>query len=609
MILSRINITLEISSNTPKIVLDEIADSLSIKESNVNRLILKIDKCKNKIKKDYETDIPSLRIIARYVNCFHKSWKRSDLIKAFQFLSSFEENNNFNNSNFTYGSQTPDNIYSLNACVLYRLCKQNNIYTNLQTSIEDMANSLRFCFSMKENENNMKMEIYKKLKFSLSSDLINMMNSLKLKIPFTDTILKPCSCKKYSYEDYEKCADEILNRDDFYNINPRNCLEAIVIAAIYFKIDIRICENHLYEYSLLNKTPYFPHDKRLKEKMKHGDSLENPYLNENFKPDFPLNIYNNRDLIYLCGKEGLYNIYDENHYSSLQEAYLTETFIHGKQGKIINIENTFLENIEDLEYDRILSYGIRNENKFTAFTYAELCDTFSNYKRFINPINNQIFSKEVIEKLYLLTQKEKTETEEIYAERIELGEEIERIKIYISTKDKTIKKFVEFYENLERDDQEYIEKCLNSLLNLGMYMRNWDGTGDYPLNVNSTNFSEDKQVIVDDRVTQGLINFENLVNVDLSINNVDLSINIGKKILNLPLMQYHKESNMFVTSNDPTEGLTIGDRIKIVRGGENETMSSCIRMSSNKFCATSYYYMVLIGFRLPFNISEVCQIT
>ena len=73
-------------------------------------------------------------------------------------------------------------------------------------------------------------------------------------------------------------------------------------------------------------------------------------------------------------------------------------------------------------------------------------------------------------------------------------------------------------------------------------------------------------------------------------------------------MKYHKESNMFVTSNDPGEGLTIGDRIKIVRGGENETMSSCIRMSSNKICASSYYYMVLIGFRLPFNISEIYEI-
>ncbi len=600
MFLNRINITNGISSNTPRIVLDEIADSLSIKtETNINRLILKINKYynKNKIKKDYETDLPSLRIIARYVNCFQKNWKRNDLIKAFQFLSSFEENNNFNNPDFTYGQQTSENIYNLNACVLYRLCKQNLIYTNLNTSMEEMANNLRFYFFMKYNENNLKMEIYKHLKFNTSSsDLINIANILNIQTPLIkNNVMKYSNHSKYNYEDYENCAAEILDE----NKNPKNSLEAIVMAAIHFKIDIRCCENPMYEYELLNKNPYFPYDEKLKQKLREPeDSLENPYINENFKTEFPPSIYSNRDLIYLCGKEGLY-IYDETHYSCLQEAYLTETFVHGKQGKIINLENTFLENIKDLEYDRVLSYGIRNEKIFLFFTYAELCDTFSNYKRFINPINNEIFNNEIIEKLYLLTQKDKrkSETDEIYEERVELGEEIERIKIYNSTKDEKIKEFVKLYENLEEEKQGNIEKILNSLLNLGMYMRNWDGVGDYPLNVNSTNFSKDKQIVVDHRVTQELIIFEKLVENKL-----------GEKILKLPLMKYHKESNMFVTSNDPGEGLTIGDRIKIVRGGENETMSSCIRMSSNKICASSYYYMVLIGFRLPFNISEIYEI-
>ena len=73
-------------------------------------------------------------------------------------------------------------------------------------------------------------------------------------------------------------------------------------------------------------------------------------------------------------------------------------------------------------------------------------------------------------------------------------------------------------------------------------------------------------------------------------------------------MQYHSESHSFVTSNDESEGLTISDRINIVRGGENEGMNSCIRLSSNKFCATSYFYMVLLGFRLPFSMEEVSTI-
>jgi len=606
MILSRLNITNGISQNTPHVVLSEIAETLCIQnEHNVNRLILKIHKnChKNIIKEDnWQGDIPSLRIIARYVNCLHKSWKKKDLLTAFNFLCSFEKSMGYKNLNFTYGRQTPDNIYNLNACVLYRLCKDNGIHTSLNTTMGEMATSLRYLFHMKANENNLKMEIYHHLKFECSnSNLINIINLLKLHPELsTYNIQKNTYCKRnYTYIDYEKCAEEISRYDD-ESIQPKNNLQAIVMAALYYKLDIRKCENPIHEYTLLCETPYFPHDENLKHQLKQPiESLDNPYINENFKRDFPPNMYTHRDLIYLCGKEGLY-IYDETHYSSLQEAYLTENFLHGKQGNILNTETTFLENISDLHWHQIVVYGIRAENNFTAFTYAELCDTFSSYKRFMNPRNNQLFSEQQIEKLFLLAEREKRsdETEEIYKERIELAEEIERIKIYMSTKDTVIKDFVDFYENLVADKKEYIEKCLHALLNLGMYMRNWDGESDYPLNVNSTNFSEDKQIVVDDRVTQGLITFENLIKGEL-----------GKRILNLPLMQYHKESNMFVASNDPSEGLTIQDRIKIVRGGENENMSSCIRMSSNKLCATSYYYMVLIGFRLPFNISEIHQIT
>jgi len=130
-------------------------------------------------------------------------------------------------------------------------------------------------------------------------------------------------------------------------------------------------------------------------------------------------------------------------------------------------------------------------------------------------------------------------------------------------------------------------------------MRNCDRVSDNPLNSEDTNFSEENQILVDHRVTQSLIVFEE------SLKSLG---RLGDYILNLPLMQYHKESGGFITSNDPSEGLTIKERIDIVRGGENSSINSCIRMSSNKFCATSFYYMVLIGFRMPFNISEVSQI-
>ena len=148
-------------------------------------------------------------------------------------------------------------------------------------------------------------------------------------------------------------------------------------------------------------------------------------------------------MISLIGREGIYTT--DDYYTTLQTAYLSETFLHGKNdvSKIKNEYNTFLEKINDLDYDQIVTFGIRYSD-FNAYTYSELTDTFSNYKRFIDPITNSIFSDECIEKLYLLTQLEKreTESEEVYRERLDLGEEIERIKIYIKSKNKYVEEFL-----------------------------------------------------------------------------------------------------------------------------------------------------------------------
>ena len=604
MILNRLNITGALNFNTPKIVLYEIADSLSIKnENNPNRLILKINKAsnRNKIVENYEDDIASLRIIARYVNCNNKNWRRSLLLKAFKFLNSFEKDRKVD-KNFIYGIQTSEKPESLNACILYRLCRNYNIYTSYNTNIHEMANNIKLYLS----ETSLKIDIFNYIKFNATkSDLVNMSSLVGISGLFKPEIINEEEIEKkekYTYEDYENCTGRILDIDD-QNIPPKNGLEAIVMAALYYKLDLSDCEKPMNEYKALSKNPYFPSDEKLKKRLKQSydypDNICSPYLNNVFNWKLPENMYSHRDLVHLCGEEGIYD--NDSHYSSLQLAYLTETFIHGKQKNIINETTTFLENIEDLEYDEVVLYGIRSEGYYKAYTYGELADTFSNYKRFLDPRTNQIFSEDTIEKLYLLTQKDKrkTETEEMYRERIDLGEEIERIKIYIGNKNEYVDNFLDIYENLNDYDKKKVEKCLNNLLHVAMYMRNWDGVSDYPLNSEDTNFSEEKQIVVDHRVTQSLIVFEE------SLKSLG---RLGDYILNLPLMQYHKESSSFITSNDPSEGLTIKERIDIVRGGENSSINSCIRMSSNKFCATSFYYMVLIGFRMPFNISEVSQI-
>ena len=617
MKINRLKIVREVNGHTPRIVLEEICLCSGIKfgEESVEKTLNKIRKysCQT-IAKEYENDKESLRIIARYVNPNCKNWKKLSLLKSFLFLQSFEDENLvYEDSLFSSGLQTPENTKCLNACILYKLCKKFSINVNYNTTLLQMESSIKLYLQLKSPsiKSSIKEKIYDEIRFySNNTELVNLINIIDKPISIQNK--DKCDKKKvkkgvYSYEDYSKCADKISNSSQ---IIPKNALEAIVCAALFYKIDITCCEDPFTEYNLMKKNPYFPNDSNLLERMRevniHPDSLLNPYLNSFFNPNLPENMYATRDLISLFSEEvvSLEDNNNEEYYTSLQLAYLTETFIHGRQGVIANESNTFLEKIEEKEYDEIVVFGIRNPtSRMRAYTYAELTDTFSNYKRFSDPITNEIFSDTCIEKLYRLTQKEKrkTETEEIYAARLELGEEIERIKIYINSKNEYVEQFLEKYDFLDNTGKEKVENALNNLLKCAMYMRNWDGISDYPLKSEQTNFEADKQIVVDANVTASLIAFEESVSLLKEYN-------LDKFILNLPLMQYQKEANTFVTSNDESEGLTIQDRIKIVRGGEFETMNSCIRLTSNKFCATAYFYMILIGFRIPFSISEVSQI-
>jgi len=132
MILSRLDITGEIDSNTPKIVLEEICKAHSI--NSIYR-ITKSKKNKILVSKDYSNN--NLRIIAKYVNSECKNWRRSSLLKAFNFLQNIDS---FTKSQkrftFTYGPQTHEDPESLNSCVLYRLCKYYSLSTNFETTCE-----------------------------------------------------------------------------------------------------------------------------------------------------------------------------------------------------------------------------------------------------------------------------------------------------------------------------------------------------------------------------------------------------------------------------------------------------------------------------------------
>jgi hypothetical protein len=708
MNINRLDISGPIDINTPQCVLKEICFASSIKFDSFeetleyrNKIIFKIYSYKGEnISDKYEQNNNDLRIIARFVNGNHNEWRKEVLLQSYHFLLTFKETkqsfgnssdighnikqslekddigHTFVNSYFpqsslieesknlqkhNIGEQTSLSPYSLNACVLYKMCKFYNLNVKWESTIKEMATLVKYKLSIDENHllcNEMKSILYNQIKFHYTSaDLINLYsfitnyqkhnqekhNQETHNFPILneiDTNTKEEIFTGASHDKYFEIANAILSGVSSNDsiIKPKNGVEAVIMAALYYKIDLSKCEKPMIEYDLLCLNPYFPSDEKLKKRLYasylDADSLENPYLNVNFNPNFPINMYSEENLQILCENEcidpneqneqneqnhHIENSTAENYYTSLQMAYLTETFIHGKQGNFSNTCTTFLDDIDKLHYDEVVTYGVRHNfvsnspffntqdkghetSNMRAFTYTELYDVFSSYKKFSNPSTREIFSQEVIRKLYILTQKprRRNESKENYLNRLQLGDEIERIQIYNNSNNKSLKEFLHRYEQCDDEDKNKVEEILMNLLHCGMYMRNWDGKGDFPLKSEQTNYDIENQIIIDDRVTQSLIKFDN---------SVAKLKNFGNFILNMPLMEYNFESKVFTIVTEECEGLSIKDRIKIVKKGENElSTSSCIRLSSNKFCASAFFYMILIGFKLPFAISEVSHI-
>lgn len=64
-------------------------------------------------------------------------------------------------------------------------------------------------------------------------------------------------------------------------------------------------------------------------------------------------------------------------------------------------------------------------------------------------------------------------------------------------------------------------------------------------------------------------------------------------VKNLPLVLF--KHNSFIKSTSDFEGLTIGDRVEILRAGENITqISSCMRITSNWLASSAYKYLTFL---------------
>ena len=607
-------ITGDIDGKTPFCVLKEIADIHGVKIPNnksiKNKIVMRdfIDELINShnlqptIKSPWQS-LKDKSFASKFVNK-HVSWPDTELSIALEFLCKYMKKEYvLPPANFEYGLQIPSNPHSLNACVLYKLCKSVNLPIKRDLTIKNLAEAINMLITSPENSKNfIRSQIeYIPDKF-LPVSYLNICNLVNIELENEDQ--DEVNVPDY-YEDLSDSINLLSDHEKALKlVNPQTTGQAIYLAAINYKMDISSSTNPIKEYIFLrnykiNSEEWDPVDNFMKKQLK-----ENPMsfrLDVFFNPSLPHTLYSDDILDKLAVEEGFSQVelQQDGAYQLLGLAYLTPTFYHGIYSSIIN-EKTPLswEDITNIPKNCIICYGVKKD-ALTAFSYKELIDLFNVNKSFLNPINENksSFSKIVIRKLKRICKTTHVgDTTISLNEKVLLLDSIEMAELFTEDGGVKIKNFYLEYNKTKTPVRQNVDNAINVLFKLSMYMRGWDNSfDDYPVE-NTPVYNQDE---VDVRVTEYIIIFEKVCN--------KLG-KIGETIMNLPIFKFKNGEWQRSTCN--LEGLSIKDRLTILKNGEkHDNYNSCMRLTSNWFAASSYKYMQVMGMKPPFDINKLRDIS
>lgn len=628
--LTRLDITGLIDSQTPKDVLIEIANAHGIRydESHLDHEIY----FNQLVHQIYVTNVPrvsinvnSHRAIARFVN-YQGQWTTTSLISAFHFLIRYFDRAAFSSipDNFDIGLQTPDHPYRLNACVLYGYCRYYDLQTTYQTSMTDMVQLIQL---VRYPTINLRSQILDRLNASTlsKSDYINILmlmrsnhhsSSQSVTQPTVQPVTQPTvrsssqpndepRKSQPTFAELTMVAQRYRRDRNLVQSSPlraNNNVEAIVYAAIIHQLDLSEVDDPSREYLALTRLPYVPYHVEFQERIRSRvPGLNSPYLNECFNPYLPREFYSSNVLNELARKEGYKpeEIQTGDVYELLQVAVLSMTFYHGKYGQIKNTQTvTNLDHLSELNVHEVVCYGIRGQ-EMQAYTYAELKSTFETLRNFQDPVGvlGTQFSHLAINKLQGLASnpRDSNESPNHYQIRLQLSQVIQSVKLCLDNTFRECTTLVETYRTLSGIQKLQVQNAVMSLHRLAMFMRGWDGRSAMPLTSAPVH---NRQGEIDIRVSEAIVEFEKCC---------DNLGSIGLRLSILPLLQ-HRDGR-FVASTDQSDGLTIRDRLNIVKAGDHsDNISGCIRLTSNWLAATSHYLMNVLGMPLPYDIHQLAHI-
>jgi len=407
--------------------------------------------------------------------------------------------------------------------------------------------------------------------------------------------------------DYFKNLQTIKDISDLYDdinyvrsyFQPMNHYQAIVCGAYTHNKDFSIYKLPLIEFHRF-QNDIQSHDTNIRAIEKKNKFYTDLLMY--FNPYLPFKLYKSQTL---DNHLRLFSFYSYefvglNPYEILQELYLEENFYLGWHPNIINDETpVLLESVDNILSEKIVCFGTR-QDLMKATTWTELHELFKNTNLFLNPFEkNKLFSNHQIERLlklgkwcldcpfeykYLFIYNEDSKQE--IRKCVEL---ISNILLMQKEEFVKLREWKDLFDNMNGKNKNLIKKAFRKLFELTMKMRGWKNDDPYPI-TSAPSSSNDE---IEKRTLDAIIELD------------ECNEECNYFIYSLPLIIWKNE---FVQSYVTEQGLTLGDRIKIVKGGESEGVSSCIRISSNVLGSTYCFYCKLFGLKEEFEIENLVYI-
>lgn len=625
--LSRLKIIGTINEFTPECVINEIAECYRLDPKDP-LIKLKIETYAppsiNIPTKDSSKE--DLKKLAYFINPQGK-FTKTNLLECYDFLSTYMNNSsdeqtsgNLVNSvpipsgDLIIGNQTNENVYSLNYCVLYKICAYYGLPFNRKTTSFDMLKMIQLLLVPKPALLN---ELQININPNLSrSSIINCLIALDRPLPepsmitITNQTYNNISEEEDKYNLNETHSDEhralmkrkfdIIIRDSQYLklLTLTSHYDAVVLSAFHFDVNISESVSPLDEWKSLMKYKGDKNriwvDERIENLRRVNPNIYS--LKYYFYPDIPIELYKEENLRniyreYTDSKEAQYKD-KQTLYNLLMESSVLNNFWLGFLNSHIENNDTLEvsgDNIIETDYRELISFGTfqvtgMKSSIFKIITFKELYETFSSYMSFRSPFRNETYTKEQMRKLKNILRITKKKDFLGLIERIEkLDDELKE----------SFAPIIE-YCNQSIENKTQVIDILKCLLNISMFMRGWDGiTEDLPIGLSV--HPPELHSYIEERTTNEIQKFEDLTNSETLI---------GKYIRDLPLLTWDSNQNKFMILKQPEKGLTIYGRINIVKLGDDLNQECCIRLSSNYLASSANMYLSCID-REPFNIYDL----